>query len=244
MEPLVQAGVPAAVRELIASCAAKTPAQRPQGFAPIVTALEAQLAAMEAPPARARAPLARMVWIGAGLAALVVLAVVLYLLPSRGPHLAPRISTETGEMVLVPAGEFQYGKDKEPVSLQAFYIDRTEVTNAAYAMFCRVTNRHLPDGFHQDQPGYAVVNVSILDARDFAAWAHKRLPTSREWEKAARGTDGRKFPWGDQPEAGRANLGSRQPAPADAYQNGASPYGALQMAGNVWELVEQLTSPG
>jgi formylglycine-generating enzyme required for sulfatase activity len=166
-----------------------------------------------------------------------------------GTVLTKSISTPTGEMVLVPAGNFQYGLNKETVNLPAFYVDKTEVTNQAYLTFCTETKRPLPADFPKDKPDYPVVNVSIVDAQNFAAWAGKRLPTARQWEKAARGEDGRLFPWGNQPDATRANTAPdkdhpAQLRPAADLESGASPYGALQMVGNVWELVDQLSNPG
>jgi serine/threonine-protein kinase len=154
-----------------------------------------------------------------------------------------RITTPTGDMVLVPAGPFLFGEKKEQAQLPAFYIDRTEVTNAAYGQFSNATHRELPRNFPADKPGYPVVNVTIEDARAFAAWAGKRLPKAVEWEKAARGTDGRLYPWGDSPEKARANVGSAQLQPADDFAGGASPYGALQMIGNVWEFVDETATP-
>jgi len=156
---------------------------------------------------------------------------------------AATLSTSSGEMVLVPAGDFEFGKDKQHGTLPAFYIDKTEVTNASYQEFCNATGRPLPDGFSAAQPTLPVVNVSIVDAHAFAGWAGKRLPTGKEWEKAARGSDGRSFPWGNDRDASRANLGARRLRLAGDFPNGASPYGALQMAGNAWELVEQLAQP-
>ena len=147
-------------------------------------------------------------------------------------------------MVLVPAGDFLFGPNRESASLPAFYIDRTEVTNKDYQAFCTATNHPLPDGFPQDHPELPVVNVTILDAQQFAKWAQKRLPTPREWEKAARGTDGRLFPWGNEKDPKRANIGTKHLLAADALPAGASPFGALQMVGNVWEYVDQLTTPG
>ncbi len=146
-------------------------------------------------------------------------------------------------MVAVPAGAFLFGENRETVTLPAFFIDRTEVTNAAYQKFCEATNHPLPQDFPKDQPNLPVVNVTIVDAQAFAKYAGKRLPTAREWEKAARGTDGRLFPWGNEKEAARANVGTGQIRPAEDFANGASQYGALQMVGNVFELVDQLTPP-
>jgi serine/threonine-protein kinase len=154
-----------------------------------------------------------------------------------------RISTTTGEMMLVAEGSFLSGRAKEPVTLPAFYIDRTEVTNAAYAEFCKAAGHALPPDFPKDKPGYPVVNVTYADAAAFAQWAGKRLPASREWEKAARGLDGRLFPWGDDADASHANVKTGHVRPAEDFAMGASPFGALQMVGNVWELVNEPAQP-
>jgi formylglycine-generating enzyme required for sulfatase activity len=103
-------------------------------------------------------------------------------------------------MVLVPAGDFESGKYRQHATVPAFYIDKTEVTNAAYQEFCNATGRPLPEKFPADRPELPVVNVSIIDAHAFANWAGKRLPSGSEWEKAARGSDGRSFPWGNERE--------------------------------------------
>jgi len=159
------------------------------------------------------------------------------------------LSTPAGEMVLVPAGNFLFGQRKEPVFLPAFYIDQTEVTNAAYARFCKATQHTLPAGFAQDTPDLPVVNVTITDAQEFARWAGKRLPTSKEWEKAFRGIEGLSYPWGNDPDAGRANvrdnvnLEKRGLTAVNAFSNGASSVHARQLVGNVWELVNELVKP-
>jgi len=153
------------------------------------------------------------------------------------------IAMKGGEMVLVEAGDFLIGQNKAHDTLPAFYIDRTEVSNAAYARFCQETKHALPAGFAADKPDYPVVNVLILDARAFAAWTGKRLPKGREWEKAARGTDGRLYPGATRPT---------RRAPTSAAANccrfptclTAQPCGALNLSGNVWELVDEASPPG
>jgi serine/threonine-protein kinase len=188
-------------------------------------------------------------------AAIVILVVGLYVaLRSPAPKpgggdtkkvvaLDPVISTPTGEMELVPAGPFKYGKDNAAVTLPAFYIDKTEVTNRAFLQFHNDTGNPLPADFPKDKPDYPLVNVTIIDAHAFAKWAGKRLPTPQEWEKAARGADGRLFPWGNNPDASRCNVEGKQLRPATDFPDGASPYGALNMVGNAWELVEQEMKP-
>ena len=253
--PLQNAGVPPQVIQLVTACNAKVAAERPQGFAPIIADLERMIAelsgespAAERPPASpAPAGIRRPVLL-AGLAVLLVVGMVggyFAFKPAAAPkaaELAKTISTPTGEMVLVPAGEFRFGQFKQVASLPSFYIDKTEVSNGAYSQFCQAAKRPLPEGFPKDQPNLPVVDVTIRDAREFARWAGKRLPTALEWEKAARGTDGRIFPWGNEKEASRANTKTgdapSELKPVDSFPLGASPYGALHMVGNAFELVD------
>jgi formylglycine-generating enzyme required for sulfatase activity len=150
--------------------------------------------------------------------------------------LPPARQTSTGEMRLVPFGSFQADQDRIPVMLPAFYIDRTEVTNEAYARFAAASGRPASAG----DPALPVVHVSFDEASEFCQWAGKRLPLPLEWEKAARGREGFVYPWGNEPETSRA-AGSLQPA--DSMTQGASPYGALHMAGNVWEWVDEAVKP-
>lgn len=165
--------------------------------------------------------------------------------------LAETIVTGSGEMVLVAAGSFTFG-DNSPESpnrlqgldLPNFYIDQTEVSNAEYRKFCDATGRPHPAGNDfRTKPTYPVVNVTLDDARAFARWAGKRLPSEYEWEKAARGAEGGIYPWGIATPSGQANVegtadGFGDIAPVNAFPAGASPYGALNMAGNVYEWTE------
>ena len=144
--------------------------------------------------------------------------------------------TSSGQMLLVPFGTFQADQDRVPVMLPAFYIDRTEVTNEAYARFAQATGRPLPTA----DAALPVVSVTFDDARQFCQWAGKRLPLPLEWEKAARGTDGFIYPWGNQPDPSRLAASLQ---PAGSMPAGASPYGALDMAGNVWEWVDEALKP-
>ena len=156
------------------------------------------------------------------------------------------------EMVLIPTGKFLMGInsndiDQRPlhdVYLDAYWIDLTEVTNAHY-LTCVDDGGCRPPGesqYYRDESlsDHPVVYVTWFDARDFCAWAGKRLPTETEWEKAARGTDGRLFPWGSEPADERlANYDDNihKTTPVGSYPAGASPYGLQDMAGNVWEWV-------
>jgi formylglycine-generating enzyme required for sulfatase activity len=161
-------------------------------------------------------------------------------------------------MVLVPAGEFTMGtnqgegtgpntprmnNDAQPehkVTLPAFYIDKTEVTNAQYKAYCDATGYPAPPNwtngaFASGEEEFAVTHINWWEAAAYAAWAGKRLPTEAEWEKAARGTDKRTFPWGNDWDVNRVIWNRNRSFKVGTKPDGASPYGALDMAGNVYE---------
>lgn len=170
---------------------------------------------------------------------------------------------ELDTMIAVPAGDFAMGTDREQsdeqdrpahhVHLAAYRIDKYPVTNAQYARFVAATGHRPPldwkDGKIPDgELMHPVTMVSWFDAKSYAAWAKKRLPTEAEWEKAARGTEGRRWPWGDAMDAGRLNTYYSVGHATDvtAYPAGASPYGVMDMAGNVsqWTEDDFLPYPG
>jgi formylglycine-generating enzyme required for sulfatase activity len=160
-------------------------------------------------------------------------------------------------MVAVPAGVFLMGSDavdadpdeRPPtrLALGAFWIDRVEVTNARYARCVEAAACTPPVGAafgDASKADHPVTIVSWAQALAYCRWAGKRLPTEAEWEKAARGVDGRPYPWGFALEPGRANAGFTQgTAAVEDDARGASPYGVLGMAGNVWEWTSSLYRP-
>ncbi len=165
-------------------------------------------------------------------------------------------------MVLVPAGQFLMGSDygaadEEPqhtVTMSAYYIDQYEVTNARYAECVKAGPCKPPTSFNSvthpnyyDNPDFAnfpVIQVTWPMAKAYCEWRGARLPSEAEWEKAARGDDGRPFPWGEQePNCTFANFWNDEPdcvgdvAEVGKYNKGVSPFNLFDMAGNVWEWV-------
>jgi len=178
-------------------------------------------------------------------------------------------------MAFISEGAFTMGSnvgpdDEKPehtTFVKAFYLDILPVSNADFALFLNsrgLQNQqgesfyddddhdariHLQNSTWRADQGYAshaVNEVSWVGARDYCAWLNKRLPTEAEWEKAARGLDGRKYPWGNSPPNAKLALFGgpfNSSAPVDAFPDGASPYGILDMAGNQWEWVSSAYRP-
>ena len=255
-EPMVEAGAPAAIVDLVLRCTAKKPEGRPRSFTEVIAELAPP------PPSSVSPAVRRPVALIAAVAAVVLLAaaaVVYFVTRGSTKLLAPIaatapvkrelpavLETETGQMVLVAAGAFLSGEDRHSETLPAFYIDRTEVPNSAYARFCQAKGRPLPPGFAADHPDYPVVGITFVDAQEFAKWAGKRLPTAFEWEKAARGADGRSYPWGNDADPSRANGADTKPAgpmPVTAFAAAESPFRTINMTGNVWEFADDLKTP-
>jgi formylglycine-generating enzyme required for sulfatase activity len=164
-------------------------------------------------------------------------------------------------MVLIPAGEFTMGDNtrynwsfmlainiydgpEHTVYLDAYYIDKYEVTNEQYKKFVEETGHRIPRCWNDsrfNRPNQPIVGITWDDAVEYATWAGKRLPTEAEWEKAARGTDKRLWPWGNKFDKTKCNVwesqeaGQRDTKPVGSFENGKSPYGCYDMAGNVWE---------
>jgi len=188
--------------------------------------------------------------------------------PEAGKAGDERTSTGDGMVqVFIPAGTFQMGSvekntqgDENPihsVTLDSYWIDKLPVTNAMYALCVKAgacqPPRSLKSATHEkyyDNPEFAdfpVIYVSWLDANNYCTWAGRRLPTEAEWEFAARGnSDSRRYPWGDlSPTDTLANYDkqAKDTTRVGSYPGGASPFGALDMAGNVWQWVSDYYNP-
>ncbi len=156
-------------------------------------------------------------------------------------------------MVLVPAGRFVQGSRDGPpqelpvreVYLDAFRIDRDETSVREWERFRSATG-HRASKYAGDpalhRPELPITGISWHDAAAYCKWAGKRLPTEAEWEKAARGAGGKRYPWGDRFDAKKASLGETGPPPVGSGEAGKSPYGARAMSGGVWEWTHDFWS--
>jgi len=183
----------------------------------------------------------------------------------------PRVAKAPRGMSEIPAGRYafvmaatdvpnpvipypDYSKLRE-VMMEKFFIDTYPVTNLQLRDFMRATHyvpkdtvnflRHWVNGAPpKDLLNHPVVWVSIEDARSYARWAGKRLPTDMEWQYAAQGTDGRKYPWGNSFDPARCNYGLGHTSPVDAYPSGKSPSGVADLVGNIWQLTNDVYDNG
>ncbi|MBK7993996.1 MAG: SUMF1/EgtB/PvdO family nonheme iron enzyme [Blastocatellia bacterium] len=209
----------------------------------------------------------KSIFIFGSIAAIVLLVAVSYFALFRSSNSSTTTSTTNSTttnpiakipegMLLVKGGKFKMGYDAPAdddknkyvgpafeTTVADFYIDKTEVSNQDYKKFIDATKHPAPanwknNQFPSGQDLFPVTNVTWEDAQSYAKWAEKRLPTEKEWEYAARGTDGRIYPWGKSWEQGVAisqELKEDAPRTVGSLPKGASPFGVLDMAGNVWE---------
>ena len=184
-------------------------------------------------------------------------------------------SVANPDMVLIPGGTFTRGstekdiqwvaekffsaslewyRDETPaqeVDLKAYYIDRYEVTNVKFLKFREAVPGRDPKFMNNprfNKLRHPIVGIAWQEAVDYCRWAEKRLPTEAEWEKAARGTDARHYPWGNEPDKTKSNVRglqdeNRYTAPIGDYEEGKSPFGVHDMAGNVWEWTSDWYQP-
>ncbi len=193
---------------------------------------------------------------GVVVVAMLAIAAVLFLRPNRQPA-APGAPTN---MKLIKGATFMMGtnegpreewKPAHPAVVEDFYIDLYEVTNEEYERFVRQTGHAPPADWKEGQAPKGegklpVVNVSWRDAKDYCEWARKRLPTEAEWEYAARGTDNRIYPWGNEWQDDLSNSGEderHKPVAVGSFPRGNSPFGIYDMAGNVSEWVSDDYTP-
>ena len=233
--------MPAALERIILAALAKDRAQRPQSCSEFGAALEAAL--IDVTPTRVE---------------------------RESEHPRVIIEDDGNEMRLIAAGPAQLGAHRRTVMLDRFYLARFPVTNRQFQEFVEATGYKPTDAeahrfLHHFRNGrcppehanHPVVFVSWLDARAYCRWAARRLPSEAEWEKAARGPDGNKYPWGrEEPTPELANFGHARaknypvstgdggPLPVDGFPRSASPYGIEGMSGNVFEWCEDVDDPG
>ncbi len=219
--------IPAALEELILACLSKDPEARPQSCEAVALALKEALS---------HTPV-----------------------PERPSSLDPVIEGPDGErLLMVPSGQFKMGPDRRPVWVDAFHMAELPVTNAQFHTFLKTT-RYKPERLdrflaHWRGPTppkalleHPVVYVSWFDACAYLAWAGRRLPSEAEWEKAARGDDGRRYPWGKaRPDERHAHFDRRSASTmrVGSWPAGRSPHGVADLAGNVWEWCVDIDDAG
>ncbi|MBZ5631972.1 MAG: protein kinase [Acidobacteriia bacterium] len=238
------AGVPPAVRDLVMRCTAKKAEERPQTFRAIseelrgILAGDAKSATQTVPkdvaPKKSVAPESATpsrtpLWLGIAAVLVIAAGIAAWLLRPASAPVVPG-------MVYVSAGTFLSGEDKKPTTLKAFFIDETEVSNAE---FCKALGCSVAPG----QENLPKVGLTVAEARAYAKQAGKRLPTSLEWERALRGTQGASFPWGDQKDSAKANVSDNPAASHELMPVRSFAGPPFNMIGNVWEMVEGPVTP-
>lgn len=210
-----------------------------------------------------------LAYVMSGMLAMLSSTIVLAVDPAAAGPGTEAAGQDGAPLVLIPAGSFPMGvpqgdrdggRDEYPrhdVYVDAFYIDKFEVTNGQYLAFVKATGHRIPQNpknatrnlwqgetITESLTDRPVINVDWADAEAYCRWAGKRLPTEAEWEKAAKGTSDRRFPWGNvEPTNKHLNfnqqwIGEKTLMPVGSYEAGKSPFGVYDMAGNVWEWVQ------
>jgi formylglycine-generating enzyme required for sulfatase activity/tRNA A-37 threonylcarbamoyl transferase component Bud32 len=264
----LRADVPPELHEIIQQCLAVDPAERFQSADDVVRSLTGQT-----PPSgghntterRIERRKQRRIWAGASIGGAVLLTgwiIWSQLRPGGGgpaPAVPAGLRVDAG-MVLVPAGDYLIGYDSGParanarpvhrVRLEAFGLDRHEVSVGEYQQY--VDSMRVPSPWSSTampEPVLPVTRVGYVEATKYCRWKHPaggRLPTEEEWEAAARGSEGRRFPWGNAQDAGRANTGSARRnalVAVGTFAGGATPEGIVDLIGNVWEWTSSPAHP-
>jgi formylglycine-generating enzyme required for sulfatase activity/predicted Ser/Thr protein kinase len=245
----IRPDVPAALDAAVLRCLEPEPEHRFQTGADLVKVLEEELPttsgrrpSLAMPGARARRPRSRWL-VPAGAALVVLVAAAGAWLAIRGASRPARPSVPEG-MVMIPGGTYRIGSNADAlarawpehaVTLPAFAIDRTEVTVGAYERFALATNAERPWGGVLPDSLLPVAGVQWSEASAFCGTRGARLPTEFEWEAAARGLSGRRYPWGESFDAVAASLGSSGPWRVGVRPRGNTPEGVADLIGNVWE---------
>lgn len=226
---------------------------------PLTTQLQSNATVGLPSPANVQPPTPQksMAPVMAGVGALVIAGVLAFVFWPKSPAPDPQPGKTGGdkgfvlphvyvdpiagaEMILIDSGFFKFDKEGRQEFFDSYYIDKTEVTKRQWTKYAEAKGIPGPEG----SPDEPMVEITIAEARDFANWAGKLLPSGRQWEKAARGTDGRKYPWGNNETGWKANLAGSldqvQPASAEL---GSGPTGVLNIAGNVAEYVDERRPP-
>ncbi len=204
------------------------------------------------------APSQKMPMLAAVGTGVLVLAIAAYLAMKPSPEPAPdpvlkkdvpegpaaRIQDAYGEMILLPEGSFLYGLQSEVRRTPAFYIDKREVSAGDYNKFAAASGKTALDGAAE----LPAANVNFEEAAGYCTWAGKHIPTGEEWERAARGSTGRAYPWGNEPDASKGNFkgnpnSAGKAMPVDSMPESATPEGLLHVAGNVWEWTRDPQTP-